>query len=51
LVFKCIKADSSKETYQGNVPLPEGYVIGHEPMAIVEEVGSEVTKEELSMDL
>ncbi len=30
--------------YQGNFPLPIGYVIGHEPMGIVVEVGPEVTK-------
>jgi S-(hydroxymethyl)glutathione dehydrogenase/alcohol dehydrogenase len=26
------------------MPLPEGYIIGHEPMGIVEEVGPDVTK-------
>lgn len=26
------------------MPLPPGYIIGHEPMGIVEEVGPEVTK-------
>ncbi|MGN7400207.1 zinc-dependent alcohol dehydrogenase [Cytobacillus praedii] len=35
---------SDLHLYQGNMPLPHGYVIGHEPMGIVEEVGSEVTK-------
>ncbi|MFC4617893.1 zinc-dependent alcohol dehydrogenase [Camelliibacillus cellulosilyticus] len=35
---------SDLHLYQGNFPLPIGYVIGHEPMGIVEEVGSEVTK-------
>lgn len=35
---------SDLHLYQGNIPLPDGYVIGHEPMGIVEEVGPEVTK-------
>jgi S-(hydroxymethyl)glutathione dehydrogenase / alcohol dehydrogenase len=35
---------SDLHLYQGNMPLPIGYVIGHEPMGIVEEVGPEVTK-------
>lgn len=35
---------SDLHIYQGNMPLPKGYVIGHEPMGIVEEVGTEVTK-------
>lgn len=35
---------SDLHLYQGNFPLPDGYVIGHEPMGIVEEVGPEVTK-------
>lgn len=35
---------SDLHLYQGNFPIPEDYVIGHEPMGIVEEVGSEVTK-------
>lgn len=35
---------SDLHLYQGNIPLPEGYIIGHEPMGIVEEVGPEVTK-------
>ncbi|MBD7938891.1 MULTISPECIES: zinc-dependent alcohol dehydrogenase [Cytobacillus] len=35
---------SDLHLYQGNMPLPEGYVIGHEPMGIVEEVGPDVTK-------
>ncbi|HZG80140.1 MAG TPA: zinc-dependent alcohol dehydrogenase [Brevibacillus sp.] len=34
---------SDLHLYQGNMPLPEGYIIGHEPMGIVEEVGPEVT--------
>ncbi|GGB62768.1 zinc-dependent alcohol dehydrogenase [Fictibacillus barbaricus] len=35
---------SDLHLYQGNLPVPIGYVIGHEPMGIVEEVGPEVTK-------
>ncbi|WP_100334000.1 zinc-dependent alcohol dehydrogenase [Bacillus alkalisoli] len=35
---------SDLHLYQGNMPLPHGYIIGHEPMGIVEEVGPEVTK-------
>lgn len=35
---------SDLHLYQGNMPLPQGYIIGHEPMGIVEEVGPEVTK-------
>ncbi|GGM24018.1 glutathione-dependent formaldehyde dehydrogenase [Paraliobacillus quinghaiensis] len=35
---------SDLHLYQGNLPLPIGYSIGHEPMGIVEEVGPEVTK-------
>ncbi len=35
---------SDLHLYQGNFPLPPGYIIGHEPMGIVEEVGPEVTK-------
>ncbi|MBG9735689.1 zinc-dependent alcohol dehydrogenase [Paenibacillus alvei] len=35
---------SDLHLYQGNFPLPKGYIIGHEPMGIVEEVGSEVTR-------
>jgi S-(hydroxymethyl)glutathione dehydrogenase/alcohol dehydrogenase len=35
---------SDLHLYQGNIPLPSGYIIGHEPMGIVEEIGSEVTK-------
>lgn len=35
---------SDLHLYQGNFPLPRGYIIGHEPMGIVEEVGPEVTK-------
>jgi S-(hydroxymethyl)glutathione dehydrogenase / alcohol dehydrogenase len=35
---------SDLHLYQGNFPLPIDYVIGHEPMGIIEEVGPEVTK-------
>lgn len=35
---------SDLHLYQGNFPLPKGYIIGHEPMGIVEEVGPDVTK-------
>ncbi|MFD2639807.1 zinc-dependent alcohol dehydrogenase [Piscibacillus salipiscarius] len=35
---------SDLHLYQGNMPLPKGYMIGHEPMGIVEEVGPEVTR-------
>lgn len=35
---------SDLHLYKGNFPLPIGYVIGHEPMGIVEEVGPDVTK-------
>ncbi|MBD3917567.1 glutathione-dependent formaldehyde dehydrogenase [Paenibacillus sp. PR3] len=35
---------SDLHLYEGSIPLPPGYVIGHEPMGIVEEVGSGVTK-------
>ncbi|WP_164669261.1 zinc-dependent alcohol dehydrogenase [Virgibacillus doumboii] len=35
---------SDLHLYQGNFPLPIGYMIGHEPMGIVEEVGKDVTK-------
>ena len=35
---------SDRHLYQGNFPLPKGYIIGHEPMGIVEEVGKDVTK-------
>ncbi|SEA84919.1 S-(hydroxymethyl)glutathione dehydrogenase / alcohol dehydrogenase [Thalassobacillus cyri] len=35
---------SDLHLYQGNYPLPIGYVIGHEPMGIVEEIGKDVTK-------
>ncbi|GAE25162.1 zinc-type alcohol dehydrogenase-like protein YbdR [Halalkalibacter wakoensis JCM 9140] len=35
---------SDLHLYQGNIPLPKGYSIGHEPMGIVEEVGPDVTK-------
>lgn len=35
---------SDLHLYQENFPLPKGYIIGHEPMGIVEEVGSEVAR-------
>jgi len=35
---------SDLHLYQGNFPLPKGYIIGHEPMGIVEEVGPEVSR-------
>ncbi|MFD1029908.1 zinc-dependent alcohol dehydrogenase [Metaplanococcus flavidus] len=35
---------SDLHIYQGALPTHKGYVIGHEPMGIVEEVGSDVTK-------
>ncbi len=35
---------SDLHLYQGNMPLPQGYIIGHEPMGMVEEVGPDVTK-------
>ncbi|MBS4209270.1 zinc-dependent alcohol dehydrogenase [Bacillus sp. FJAT-50079] len=35
---------SDLHLYQGNMKLREDYIIGHEPMGIVEETGSEVTK-------
>ena len=35
---------SDLHLYQGSMPLPHGYIIGHEPMGIVEEVGPDVTK-------
>lgn len=35
---------SDLHIYQGALPTHKGYVIGHEPMGIVEEVGPEVTK-------
>lgn len=35
---------SDLHLYQGNFPLPIGYVIGHEPMGIVLDVGPDVTK-------
>ncbi|MEE6450149.1 zinc-dependent alcohol dehydrogenase [Gottfriedia acidiceleris] len=34
---------SDLHLYQGNFPIKEGYIIGHEPMGIVEEVGPDVT--------
>ncbi|CAM3275626.1 zinc-dependent alcohol dehydrogenase [Sporolactobacillus spathodeae] len=34
---------SDLHLYLGDFPLPKGYIIGHEPMGIVEEVGPEVT--------
>ncbi len=35
---------SDLHLYQENMPMPKGYIIGHEPMGIVEEVGPDVTK-------
>lgn len=35
---------SDLHIYNGAMPARPGFVIGHEPMGIVEEVGSEVTK-------
>lgn len=35
---------SDLHLYQGSMPLREGYVIGHEPMGIVEEVGPDVQR-------
>ncbi|GFN31602.1 zinc-dependent alcohol dehydrogenase [Paenibacillus xylaniclasticus] len=35
---------SDLHLYAGSIPLPQGYVIGHEPMGVVEEVGPDVTK-------
>ncbi|MFD1848890.1 zinc-dependent alcohol dehydrogenase [Oceanobacillus bengalensis] len=35
---------SDLHLYQGNMPIPKDYIIGHEPMGIVEEVGPDVTK-------
>ncbi len=35
---------SDLHIYRGSVPTTKGFVIGHEPMGIVEEVGSAVTK-------
>ncbi|MDQ0273397.1 zinc-dependent alcohol dehydrogenase [Cytobacillus purgationiresistens] len=35
---------SDLHIYQGAIPAEPGYVIGHEPMGIVEEVGPDVTK-------
>ncbi|RAS82714.1 zinc-dependent alcohol dehydrogenase [Priestia endophytica] len=35
---------SDLHLYQGNFSLPIGYIIGHEPMGIVEDIGPEVTK-------
>jgi S-(hydroxymethyl)glutathione dehydrogenase/alcohol dehydrogenase len=35
---------SDLHIYQGALPAHKDYVIGHEPMGIVEEVGPEVTK-------
>lgn len=32
---------SDLHLYQGNIPYADDYVIGHEPMGIVEEVGSD----------
>lgn len=35
---------SDLHLYQGNFPLPIGFMIGHEPMGIVEEIGPKVTR-------
>ncbi|MFD2045775.1 zinc-dependent alcohol dehydrogenase [Ornithinibacillus salinisoli] len=35
---------SDTHLFLGNFPLPVNYIIGHEPMGIVEEVGSDVSK-------
>ncbi|WP_085524221.1 zinc-dependent alcohol dehydrogenase [Tuberibacillus sp. Marseille-P3662] len=35
---------SDLHLYLGNFPLPKGYIIGHEPMGIVEEVGPDVKR-------
>lgn len=35
---------SDLHLYKGDFPLPIGYIIGHEPMGIIEEVGPDVTK-------
>lgn len=35
---------SDLHLYQGNFPMPKDYIIGHEPMGIVEEAGPNVTK-------
>ncbi|MFC3038746.1 zinc-dependent alcohol dehydrogenase [Virgibacillus xinjiangensis] len=35
---------SDLHLYQGNMPTPIDYIIGHEPMGIVEETGPDVTK-------
>ncbi|WP_113926977.1 zinc-dependent alcohol dehydrogenase [Bacillus sp. P14.5] len=35
---------SDLHLYQGNLPLRPGYIIGHEPMGIVEETGPDVTR-------
>lgn len=35
---------SDLHIYQGNMPTRHGFIIGHEPMGIVEEVGPDVTK-------
>lgn len=35
---------SDLHIYRGSIPTEEGFIIGHEPMGIVEEVGPEVTK-------
>ena len=37
---------SDLHIYRGSIPTRKGFVIGHEPMGIVEEVGPEVTKVE-----
>lgn len=35
---------SDLHIYRGSVPTTKGFIIGHEPMGVVEDVGSEVTK-------
>ncbi|GAA0498310.1 zinc-dependent alcohol dehydrogenase [Salinibacillus aidingensis] len=35
---------SDLHLYQENMPMPEGYIIGHEPMGIIEEIGPDVTE-------
>jgi len=38
------KCGSDLHIYKGAVPADKDYVIGHEPMGVVEEIGSEVTR-------
>ena len=35
---------TDRHIFQGAIPAEQGYVVGHEPMGIVEDVGSEVTR-------